>query len=112
MAGPATAYTSVQRRLSPGIMRGLTMTFIIVNNNGSDEAWARMHHAQWNGFTATDLVFPTFLFVVGASNVFAFEARPARGAGSRQESTNLQSTAPVLIHADKLIRLWLPMLVR
>jgi predicted acyltransferase len=44
-----------------------------------------MHHAQWNGFTATDLVFPTFLFVAGASNVFAFEARPARGAGSRQE---------------------------
>jgi hypothetical protein len=39
MAGPATAYTSVQWRLSPGIMRGLTITFIIiVNNNGGDEA--------------------------------------------------------------------------
>ena len=34
----------------------------------------------WNGFTATDLVFPTFLFVVGASIVFAYDARLARGA--------------------------------
>ena len=39
-----------------------------------------MNHAQWNGLTPTDLVFPTFVFVVGASIVFAFEARLARGA--------------------------------
>jgi len=39
-----------------------------------------MNHAQWNGLTPTDLVFPTFVFVVGVSVVFAFDARLARGA--------------------------------
>jgi predicted acyltransferase len=38
-----------------------------------------MKHAEWNGLTPTDLVFPTFLFVVGVSIVFAFEARIAKG---------------------------------
>jgi predicted acyltransferase len=38
-----------------------------------------MHHAAWNGLTATDLVFPTFLFVVGVSIVFACEAWLAKG---------------------------------
>jgi predicted acyltransferase len=39
-----------------------------------------MNHASWNGLTPTDLVFPTFVFVVGVSVVFAFDARLARGA--------------------------------
>ena len=39
-----------------------------------------MNHAAWNGLTATDLVFPTFVFVMGMSVVFAIEARLARGA--------------------------------
>ena len=38
-----------------------------------------MNHAAWNGLTATDLVFPTFVFVMGISVVFAIEARLARG---------------------------------
>ncbi len=85
MTDPATAPTSVQRFLSLDVLRGLTITFMImVNNNGGDQAWAEMHHAAWNGFTATDLVFPTFLFVVGVSIVFAFETRLARGATRAQ----------------------------
>ena len=39
-----------------------------------------MNHAVWNGLTATDLVFPTFVFVMGVSVVFAIESRLARGA--------------------------------
>ena len=69
------------RLLSVDALRGITIAFMImVNNNGSDGAWPFMQHAAWNGMTATDLVFPTFLFVVGASIVFAFEARLGKGA--------------------------------
>jgi predicted acyltransferase len=50
-----------------------------VNNNGGDTSWAQMHHANWNGLTATDLVYPTFLFVVGVSIVFSVQARLKRG---------------------------------
>lgn len=79
MAGPA--FDSAPRRLlSLDILRGLTIAFMImVNNAGGDGAWTQMRHADWNGFTATDLVFPTFLFVVGASIVFSIRARLNRG---------------------------------
>jgi len=43
-----------------------------------------MNHAAWNGLTPTDLVFPTFVFVVGTSIAFAFEARLAKGASRTQ----------------------------
>jgi predicted acyltransferase len=73
------------RWLSVDVLRGLTIGFMImVNNNGggSDAYWA-MKHADWNGFTPTDLVFPTFLFLVGISTVFSTEARLAKGEGRR-----------------------------
>ena len=68
------------RLVSLDILRGVTIAFMImVNNNGGEKAWAQMHHAAWNGLTATDLVFPTFLFAVGVSVVFATQARLMRG---------------------------------
>jgi predicted acyltransferase len=69
------------RLLSLDVTRGITIAFMImVNNNGGDGAWSFMKHAEWNGLTATDLVFPTFVFVMGISVVFAIEGRLARGA--------------------------------
>src|SRR5208337_4379756 len=69
-----------QKRLpSLDVLRGLTIAFMIMVNNSGAGAWKQMEHAPWNGFTATDLVFPTFLFVVGVSMVFSTEARLRRG---------------------------------
>src|SRR5690242_2246314 len=70
-----------QRLLSLDVARGATIAFMImVNNNGGHGSWDFMNHAAWNGLTATDLVFPTFVFVMGISVVFAIESRLARGA--------------------------------
>jgi predicted acyltransferase len=81
MTNPAFAPNPVQRLLSLDVLRGITIAFMImVNNNGGPGSWRFMNHAEWNGLTPTDLVFPTFVFVVGASIVFAFDARLARGA--------------------------------
>jgi predicted acyltransferase len=68
-----------KRLLSLDVLRGLTIAFMIMVNNSGEGAWAEMHHAAWNGLTATDLVFPTFLFLVGVSIVFSTEARLRRG---------------------------------
>ena len=77
--------SSSKRLLSLDVLRGITIAFMImVNNNGGPAAWNQMQHADWNGFTATDLVFPTFLFVVGVSIVFAYEGRLANGATRAQ----------------------------
>ena len=81
MTQVALAPPTTKRLLSLDVLRGVTIAFMImVNNNGGPGSWGFMNHAAWNGLTPTDLVFPTFVFVVGASIVFAFESRLARGA--------------------------------
>lgn len=81
MSTAATAPEPAKRLLSLDVVRGITIAFMImVNNNGGAGSWHFMNHAHWNGLTPTDLVFPTFVFVVGISVVFAFESRLARGA--------------------------------
>jgi predicted acyltransferase len=59
------------------VFRGLTVAaMILVNNPGS---WAHIYspleHAPWNGCTPTDLIFPFFLFIVGVSIHFAYQAK-------------------------------------
>src|SRR3954451_13797960 len=74
-AEPAT------RLLSLDVVRGIAIAFMImVNNNGGGGSWGFMNHAAWNGLTATDVVFPTFVFVMGVSAVLAIESRLARVA--------------------------------
>ena len=81
LADSSAAIKAPRRLLSLDVLRGITIAFMImVNNNGGPGSWRFMNHAAWNGLTPTDLVFPTFLFVVGVSVVFAFDARLARGA--------------------------------
>jgi predicted acyltransferase len=85
------------RLLSLDILRGITIAFMImVNNNGGRAAWAQLHHADWNGLTATDLVFPTFLFVVGISIVYSIEARLAKGAKRAQLAWHTVQRAVIL----------------
>ena len=97
MTNPNIAPAPVRRLLSLDVLRGVTIAFMImVNNNGGPAAWAQMHHAEWNGMTATDLVFPTFLFVVGVSIVFACEARLARGASRAQLARHTVQRACIL----------------
>ncbi len=90
--------TSTHRLLSLDVVRGITIAFMImVNNNGGPGSWRFMNHAEWNGLTPTDLVFPTFVFVVGVSVVFAFEARLARGATRARLAWHTVQRAAILI---------------
>lgn len=62
------------RYVALDVLRGMTVAgMILVNNPGS---WAHIFpplaHAKWAGCTPTDLVFPFFLFVVGAAMAFSF----------------------------------------
>src|ERR1700759_1956407 len=77
--------SSSKRYLAVDLLRGLTIAFMILVNNNGDErvAFWPLKHAAWNGFTPTDLVFPTFLFLVGASIVFSTESRLTKGESRR-----------------------------
>jgi predicted acyltransferase len=83
------------------VFRGLTIAgMILVNNPGAAAYWPldhadelmTAHPSGWypgktwvdaNGWTPTDLIFPFFLFIVGASMVLSFAARRARGDSRR-----------------------------
>jgi predicted acyltransferase len=69
------------RYLSLDVFRGMDVALmILVNTPGSwQTAYSPLLHADWNGFTLTDLVFPTFLFVVGNSMSFALPKYEAMG---------------------------------
>ncbi len=59
------------------IFRGITIAaMILVNSPGT---WAHIYsplkHAEWHGYTPTDLIFPFFLFIVGCSISFAFKTK-------------------------------------
>ena len=64
-----------QRFLALDVFRGMTICLmIIVNTPGNgDTTFAPLEHAHWNGFTPTDLVFPSFMFAVG--NAMSFVMR-------------------------------------
>ena len=61
------------RLISLDVLRGLTIILMTIVNNPGDwgHVYAPLLHAEWHGFTATDMVFPTFLFIVGVSVVLA-----------------------------------------
>lgn len=69
------------RLVSLDVFRGLTMmSMVMVNNPGNGEhVYQQLEHASWNGFTFTDLIFPSFLFIVGVSMAFSFSRRLQQG---------------------------------
>src|SRR3978361_440552 len=84
-AKPSLIAARPGRLLPLHVLRGLTIAFmILVNNNGNEaHAYWPLKHAAWNGFTPTDLVFPTFLFLVGISTVLSLSSRLAQGAAKQ-----------------------------
>ncbi|MCC7401424.1 MAG: DUF5009 domain-containing protein [Chitinophagaceae bacterium] len=75
MATSIPAPVSSNRNLALDVFRGMTLCFMIIVNTPGNEAtsFSPLLHARWNGFTATDLVFPSFLFAVGNSMSFVWK---------------------------------------
>ena len=65
------------RLLSLDIFRGLVVAGMILVMNAGD--WSHIYwpllHAQWNGWTPTDMIFPSFLFMSGWSMTLSASAR-------------------------------------
>ena len=81
-----------KRILAIDILRGITIAgMILVNNPGSwAHIFAPLEHAEWNGMTPTDLVFPFFMFVMGmcifiSMQKYQFACNRQVGWGGREQ---------------------------
>ena len=74
------------RMISLDVFRGMTIAgMVLVNNPGTWSAiYPPLEHAEWNGLTPTDLIFPFFLFIGGISITFALGRRVETGSVNRQ----------------------------
>ena len=93
------------RLLCLDVYRGLMVAgMIVVDNPGSDEhAYWPIMHAKWNGWTPADFIFPSFLFLVGISLVYSFDARRQRGETNKQILWHVFKRSLILIAIGLLV---------
>src|SRR3954464_7103892 len=79
--------TETRERLkSLDVFRGLTIAgMLLVNDPGTWSAiYAPLEHAEWNGWTPTDLIFPFFVWIVGITTYMSMQSRRARGVSEAE----------------------------
>jgi predicted acyltransferase len=66
---------NTKRLVALDVFRGLTVALMIVVNNpgNGDFVYPLLEHSKWNGCTPTDLVFPFFMFIVGAAMWYSYK---------------------------------------
>ncbi len=74
------------RSLALDVFRGICVAgMILVTDPGTYSAvFPQLLHAVWRGATATDMIFPGFLFAVGAAIPVSLRARVRRGRTASQ----------------------------
>ncbi len=96
-----------QRFAAMDVLRGLTIALMIVVNMqvGPGKSYAPLLHAAWNGLTPTDVVFPTFMFVVGTALSFTLDKYAALGEAAVLRKI---ATRTALIFLAGYLLYWFP----
>src|SRR5882762_6510348 len=83
---PAEKSFAGQRLVSLDAFRGATMALMVLVNTPGDGAhvYGPLNHAEWNGWTPTDVVFPSFMWIVGVALTLSLSRRIAAGASRAQ----------------------------
>jgi predicted acyltransferase len=88
-----------ERLVSLDVYRGLTVAgMILVTDPGTYSAvYPSLLHASWNGWTPTDLIFPSFLFISGVAMTLSIASRTARGESRTRIASHLFRRSLLLI---------------
>ncbi len=102
------AARSAGRLVSLDAFRGATIAgMILVNNPGSwSYVYAPLRHAEWHGWTPTDLIFPFFLFIVGVAMPISFGKRLQRGDSRRELMKHVVRRSAILFGLGVFMRLY------
>ncbi|WP_394841185.1 acyltransferase family protein [Pendulispora brunnea] len=94
------------------VFRGLAIAamLLVTNPGDSEHVYAPLKHAAWNGWTPTDLIFPSFLFIVGTSMVLSFRKRRELGEGPVALLAHVLKRC-VLLYAISLLIVCIPSLL-
>ncbi|MEA5576411.1 acyltransferase family protein [Anabaena sp. UHCC 0451] len=86
------------RLTSLDVFRGITIAgMILVNMVGvADDKYSILDHAEWNGCTPTDLVFPFFLFIVGVAMTFSLSKYTADNKPAKEVYLRILRRAAIL----------------
>ena len=92
-AGPARS----ERLVSLDAFRGATMALmVLVNTAGGPVTYRPLNHSEWNGWTITDVVFPSFLWIVGVAITLSLGKRLAAGVPRNQLIPQIVRRAAVI----------------
>lgn len=84
MTATADAESAPKRVLGLDALRGVAVVgMLFVDNKGSNAITDQLQHAPWHGIRAADVVFPLFLFAVGASLRFSRRANQPKAVAAR-----------------------------
>jgi predicted acyltransferase len=83
-APPTRPFT--ERVVSLDAFRGATMALMVLVNTPGDggHVYTPLEHSEWNGWTPTDVVFPSFAWIIGVAITIALARRLAAGVPRSQ----------------------------
>ncbi len=93
-----TAAANPARLISLDAFRGFTIASMVLVNNPGDwgHIYSQLGHAEWNGWTFTDWIFPFFLFICGVSMTFSLGRRAEAGDDKRALLLQLFKRAAII----------------
>src|SRR5215471_21634813 len=87
-----------ERLVSLDAFRGATIALMVLVNDPGDgrNVYGPLQHAEWHGWTITDVVFPSFLWIAGVAMALVFAKRLAEGVSRAQIFTQALKRAAIL----------------
>ena len=91
-------HPTATRLISLDAFRGFTIAGMVLVNNPGDwgHIYSQLGHAEWNGWTFTDWIFPFFLFICGVSMTFSLGRRAEVGDDKRTLLLQLFKRAAII----------------
>ena len=101
---PATEMTAA-RLVSLDAFRGATIALMVLVNNAGNghDSYPQLEHAEWHGWTITDAVFPSFLWIVGVAITLSLGKRVAAGIPKSRLMTQVARRSAVLFLLGLLV---------